>query len=510
MPYNGDGTFARAAGTLIPNQGLLDSSQVNNETTDLISAMDAKANRDGKLPMTGDLPMAGFKVIGSGAATVATGLPILSQLQSGTFQNAATVTGTVDAMIVTMNPVTTVQGRFNVVSIGPNTIAAPTINKDALGVVTIKKGAGVALAIGDTGPIGYRGEYYHNGTDYILLNPATENLSSKGFTVSGTATFDATSLIATVSGPLIIAQGRPTLISNTPIMTIDTGTTAGTGGATRVYYTPKDGALISIFNGTSWGTYWPSEIFFDLSDTAKQPAATVASSGYYLFAWNDGGTIRLIHSPAWTNLTTVSAGAALIKIAGVNVNAVAITNGPAAGQGTCVGWFMTSAANTVLWVANPPAAAGGGNCVLGIGSMYNRIEIGATSKDSTSSWSYNILLWRAANASNSNRITVFNGLNENIYKIKVMTTFQFSNGGSSAGIGLDSTTTPSGFQVNNFTGGGVDTLAPSIGEYNTFVGLGSHFAQWIEYGGSSGIGYGINTASGRGQITSGLSLTGMM
>ncbi|WP_230684335.1 hypothetical protein, partial [Streptococcus pneumoniae] len=56
---------------------------------------------------------------------------------------------------------------------------------------------------------------------------------------------------------------------------------------------------------------------------------------------------------------------------GMLVNAVAITNGPAIGRGVYVGSFVTNASTQVQWVANPAAAAGGGNCQLGIWNMYN-------------------------------------------------------------------------------------------------------------------------------------------
>jgi hypothetical protein len=310
MPFNGDGTFVRFAGTLIANQGLLDSSQVNNETTDLINAMDFKVNRDGKLPMTGDLPMAGFKITGSGSATVSSGLPTLSQVQAGAFQTAATVGGTVDAMIVTMNPITTVQGRFTAPSIGPNTIVAPTINKDSLGVVTIKKGAGLALSIGDTGPIGYPAQYYHNGTDYILLNPyigvvlgdagqGIANAFTQANTHAGAETFNAatsfnsstsyseqTLVVTAGSAAWNMSLGPNAVASNAANLTFAAPTNIPTTGAGLLRVNNTTGSNITVI----WNA-----AFSALANNGALPVNLFPGLNY--FVWSSLGGVVFI-SPA--------------------------------------------------------------------------------------------------------------------------------------------------------------------------------------------------------------------
>ncbi|MBI5613999.1 hypothetical protein HY947_03660 [Candidatus Gottesmanbacteria bacterium] len=88
-----------------------------------------------------------------------------------------------------------------------------------------------------------------------------------------------------------LASGRLTLTSGTPV------TTADVTAATTVYYTPYDGDVISLYNGTStWTTLTFNELSLALTNYT-------ANKNYDIFAYNNSGTVAL-ESLVWTDDTT--------------------------------------------------------------------------------------------------------------------------------------------------------------------------------------------------------------
>ena len=110
----------------------------------------------------------------------------------------------------------------------------------------------------------------------------------------------------------------------------------------------------------------------------------------------------------------------------------------------------------------------------------------ATSKDSTDNWTSSGVAntYRAANANNNNRITLFMGLDEGIVVAHVkVSLIAISIAGNSiyTGIGLDSVTVASGLpsSMSPWSGAAGDIVS-NTAQFNGSVGLGSHFLQWIE------------------------------
>lgn len=151
--------------------------------------------------MTGELTLTGA---GSQALHAAT----IGQVQSNIFAQAATVGGTGDAIVITFSPVFTAWTagmRFRFTATAANTVTNPTANVDSNGVKTIKKLNNAALAAGDIKGAGHVCDCVYNGTDVILLNPATIDGSVTN-TFSAAQTFSGK---VTNSGPVI--HGRTTL-----------------------------------------------------------------------------------------------------------------------------------------------------------------------------------------------------------------------------------------------------------------------------------------------------------
>lgn len=177
MARNGSGTFSLLA-TVAPANTVSSSTTVNSVMDDIATGLTDSINVDGTKAWEANQSVGGFKLTSLGAGTLAGDAAQLSQVQTGVVQHSTAVAGTADAIQVTLSPASTSLTTNEVIrwkSGGANTVGAPTLSKDA-GTTnkTIKKGAGAALAVGDTGASGYECQALYNGTDWILQNPATD------------------------------------------------------------------------------------------------------------------------------------------------------------------------------------------------------------------------------------------------------------------------------------------------------------------------------------------------
>lgn len=132
-----------------------------------------------------------------------------------------------------------------------------------------------------------------DGTTLTLVAPVL------GTPASGTLTNCTGLPLSTgiVSFP-VTPQGRLTLTSGTPYL-VSTVT-----AATTVYYTPAEGGLVPIYDGTNWSATTFAELSQATTDTTKSPAACAAYGNYDVFVWNDSGTLRATRGPVWTKAQT--------------------------------------------------------------------------------------------------------------------------------------------------------------------------------------------------------------
>ena len=141
-------------------------------------------------------------------------------------------------------------------------------------------------------------------------------------------------------------QGRLTLSTSNAVAYVNVT------GATSIYYTPYEGNLIPLYDGTKFIQKSFSEITNTTTNNTTNPAACTTNSNYDLFVWDNGGTITLSRGPAWTSDTARGTGAGtteLQRLNGIWTNKVAITNGPAANKGTYVGTVRTDGSSQVNW-----------------------------------------------------------------------------------------------------------------------------------------------------------------
>jgi hypothetical protein len=275
-------------------------------------------------------------------------------------------------------------------------------------------------------------------------------------------------------------QGRLTLVAtsgglNTPVMT-STVTAAGT-----IYYTPYQGGVVPLWNGSGFiPTFCPeiSNILANSSVGNAGPAVAVASSIYDLFVWNNAGTCTLTRGPAWTNFTTRSLGGS--RVNGILVNGSSITNGPLYGYGTYVGTVATdSSGATVTWNIGG-SASGGSAGFLDVWNMYNRVIVSACSVDTGAIYSYNIYTIRQARASTGgNQINFVTGIAEDSIQASISASFQ-TNYQQDMGIGLDSTSTFYSQQIS--PAGNASQPIAERGDFVIAPILGSHYISRNERG----------------------------
>lgn len=273
-----------------------------------------------------------------------------------------------------------------------------------------------------------------------------------------------------------IPGGRLTLTSATPVLP----TTVS--GATTIRYTPYLHNQIALYDGTSWVPKTFSELSQATTDTTKSPAAVANNSNYDLFVWNDSGTLRCTRGPAWTSDTGRGTGAGtteLERVDGVLVNKIAITNGPAAQRGVYVGTIRSNGSAAVDFIYGT-SAAGGGGASFGVWNMYNRVNIATQVRDSNATWTYGTNTWRAADNSNTYRVSFVTGLQEDaLYASYATEIAGTSTAYGVLGIGFDSTSTVSGsFAIAYWNIANWNYYSNS--QYAGSMGLGFHYVQALE------------------------------
>ena len=277
--------------------------------------------------------------------------------------------------------------------------------------------------------------------------------------------------------------GRLTLTSATPVLVADAA------NQTTIYYALYTHDLIPIFDGTSWDVFR----FTELSIAMAASANWAANSNYDLFVINDAGTLRLATGTVWTNGTTRSADT-IERLNGRWVNSTthtmrygaASTVSVTAQRGTYVGTMRTTGATgTTTWEIGGDAASGDPGLFY-LWNMYNRVQVGARVHDNTNTWTYTLATFRSANGSDTNRVTLVRGLNEDAVDVQYSIYSANSSGGQwmSIAIGLDSTSVVSGI-----IGAGappVGNVGAQIATYSEHPGLGLHFFQALEYSAAVG------------------------
>jgi hypothetical protein len=298
--------------------------------------------------------------------------------------------------------------------------------------------------------------------------------------------------------------GRLTLTSGSPVMTSDVV------NASSIFYTPYQGALVPIFDGTNW-RMWP----FSEQTLTLNASHITAGSVYDVYDSIQSGAPTICSSPAWTS-TTSRASTPIQMQNGIYVNTNAMTgscwNGTtaftvAALAGTYLGsLYCTTGATSPACVTmqfKPSAVSLGSNNVLGLYNAYNRAPTFSIERDADLGWNTTTAsTWEKAANSSNNRVTFLDPLQQSKITSTVANTYLDSSAASTFFIGqlLDSASgTPNLFARQTTSQAGF-ALAPAVTE-NFPPLLGIHFIQSMELSDVSGAATLWNAVAGEYALT---------
>jgi hypothetical protein len=238
MSYNGSGVFQiNTTGQPVVAGTVISSTAFNALTSDLATGLSTAITKDGQTTVTANIPLAGFKITGLGAATVGTDAVQYGQIQSNT-DKLVTVSGT-DTLTGSVTPALTAYAAGNLFSfvVANTNTTAVTINIDGVGSKSITRTGSTALVAGDM----VAGEVVlieYDGTRFQLLNPN----SYTNLVVSGTLTYGGVTLTNAVTGTgKMVLDTSPTV--NNPTVTNYTESVVAIGTVTS-------SNTLSLTNGT--------------------------------------------------------------------------------------------------------------------------------------------------------------------------------------------------------------------------------------------------------------------
>jgi len=273
-----------------------------------------------------------------------------------------------------------------------------------------------------------------------------------------------------------VCDGRLTLTSGTPF------TAADVLAATSVYWTPRHGNRVALYDGVS---AWNIRTFSELSIPLGADAANLP---YDVFIYDNSGTAA-IERLAWTN--DAARATALVLQDGVLVKSGATTRRFVASYRTTGTVGQTEDSRAKRYVSN----------------AYHRGRRSLRVSEATASWVYTIATIRQVNGAAANQVEALVCLAGEIQLELTALAVAANSVGAVAhvtGIGEDSTTVFSPQAVGGGFQTGVAIQAAASARLSYLPAIGRHFWAWLEYSTASGVTtWYSTTASAVGQGLSG-------
>jgi len=314
---------------------------------------------------------------------------------------------------------------------------------------------------GTAGSTGIGADTYWDSTNNILYVCTQTGTTS---TAVWTAVNSSTS-----ANVVPVPSGYLTLTSGVPVINSDVA------AATTIYYTPYNGNLVPLYNGSS---FVPT-VFSELSLSLVSSHA--ASNIYDVFVFNNSGVVTLVTGPSWAGGSggsisagscargTGAGGTSLARVNGILTNAVQITARNGATTYTINANLATYLGSIYMDGTNGQIScytSWGNTRKWGVWNAYNRQQI-QIKGGQNASYTYASNLWRQANNNSLSSVYLFAGLQEEPFDLS---SFGYvsavdnainaqGNGGISIGLN-NNTTLGSSFQYQF----GINT---AIGESNT-------------------------------------------
>ena len=242
-------------------------------------------------------------------------------------------------------------------------------------------------------------------------------------------------------------------------LTTESGVAVSTSDRTAqstLYFTPYNGNLVALYDGTRWKLYTFTERSLALS-------GLTSGLNYDVFLYDNAGTLTL-ELLAWTNDTTRATALALQD--GVHVKTGATTR-------RYVGTIRTTSTTTTE----------DSQTKRFVFNATNRVRRKLQKTDTTSSWTYNSTTIHQARGQAANQVELVAGLAVGLLDLQVgQTTQSATTAVLQAGIGEDSTTALSAdCAAGNYPAyASVATTGASHNTLRKTVAVGYHYYPWLE------------------------------
>lgn len=287
MARDGSGTYSLPEAPFVYNT-VIDESAVNNNFSDIASALTASLAKDGQTNPSANLPMANFKHTGVGNASARDHYAATGQVQDSSFTWCGTAGGTANVLTLTPSPAITAYAagqRFSFVASALNT-SSVTVAVSGLAAKDIKLADGSDPYYGSIRSGGvYAIEY--DGTNFCLTTPTSQSLNAT-YTTTGSG------------GTYVVTTGSGVTPYDGYFLSIEANHTNGSGGGVTINPDSTGAQSIVLCDGTS--LY----------------AGAMTSGGKYVLM-HDGTRFQLLNPSPPSNTfyeTTLSSAAATIDITG--------------------------------------------------------------------------------------------------------------------------------------------------------------------------------------------------
>lgn len=244
------GTFSLySPGNPVVTGTTIQSSWANNTLSDIATGLTACILKDGTQTITANIPWAGFRITGLGAATAVTDAVQAQQVVNRSMTALTTVSGS-NTIVGTATPTPSAYAlgqMFEWIQVTTNT-GASTLNVSSLGAIALFKnspGGIVACIAGDfIAGNTYIARYDTAGVDqFIVINPSIPDVPATGLTAAGTGQSDALEVTARINYVSTVAANTGVKLSS--VSGAGFGQTVYNGGANPLKVYPNTGAAIN-------------------------------------------------------------------------------------------------------------------------------------------------------------------------------------------------------------------------------------------------------------------------
>ena len=179
MAWNASGTYSRPVTTVSPAVGgtTIDVADQNTYTADVTAGINACLAKNGENAATGDIDLGSNQLKAVADGTLVTDAPNVGQVQDGSFVYQGTVTGTADAIEMTVTPTLTAYAEGQVFRFKADdtcTGGGVTLDVDGLGPVDVVTNSIADPRAGDISLNGIYTVVHNGGSRFLLQNPERE------------------------------------------------------------------------------------------------------------------------------------------------------------------------------------------------------------------------------------------------------------------------------------------------------------------------------------------------